>query len=196
MASELHDGLGQTLTSAALCVRLLEREVGDVAAPTVDVLRGLVDEALASVKTLLSGLRTPASDELGLAAALPRLAEAFELCHGVQVDVFVAGIGELTPAAERTAYRVAQEALRIAVAHGSPAALSVAATQRGGDVTMIVEDGGTVFDPAAGAAARQASMMRLRERAAAIGGWLDVESRPGQGTTVRLVLPDSTVPRR
>ena len=190
----MHDGLGQTLTSAALCVRLLEREMGDTAAPTLGVLRGLVDEALASVKTLMSGLRPPSGDEQGLAATLPRLAEAFELCHGVQVDVYVTDIGELSPAAERTAYRVAQEAMKVAVAQGSPGALSVVATQRGGELTMIVEDGGSGFDPAASAAMREASILRLRERALALGGRLDVESRPGHGTTVRLVLPGSTGP--
>ena len=195
LARELHDGLGQTLTSAALFARSLETGAGDASGATVAELRRLVEAALTETKTIMWRLRPTDVEELGFEAALQRLAETFRRVHGVRVDVHLSAVDRLSPAVEAAAFRVAQEAMTNAVKHAGPRVLSVMVCRRGSIVTLIVDDDGTGFDPAAGVGSGCAGILGMRERAAALGGRLDLETSPGHGTTVRLVVPCGGVRR-
>lgn len=188
LARELHDGMGQTLTSAALFARSLEGGAGDASRSTVTALRGLVEAALTETKVIMWRLRPTEVEQLGFEAALLALAETFRRCHGVRVDVHLSAVDGLSPAVEAAAYRVAQEAMTNAVKHAAPTVLSVLACRRGATVAFVVEDDGTGFDPFA-LGNRGAGILGMRERAVALGGRLDVEARRGHGTTVRLVVP-------
>jgi signal transduction histidine kinase len=189
LARELHDGLGQTLTSAALFARSLELGAGDAPRSTVAELRRLVEAALSETKRIMWRLRPADVEELGLEGALQALAETFRRGHGVRVDLHLAAVDHLGPAAETAAYRVAQEAMTNAVKHAQPAVLSVLAGRRGPTFMLVVDDDGTGFDPSASVRSRGAGILGMRERAAALGGRLDLESGPGHGTTVRLAVP-------
>ena len=189
LARELHDGLGQTLTSASLLARSLELGAGDDSASTVSELRRLVDAALTETNTIMWRLRPADVEELGFEAALRALAETFQRGHGVRVDLHLSAVDHLSPAVEAAAYRVAQEAMTNAVKHAGPAVLSVLAGRRGPTFTLVVDDDGTGFDPSVRVGTGGAGIIGMRERAAALGGRLDLDSRPGHGTTVRLVLP-------
>ena len=186
LARELHDGLGQTLTSAALFAKSLELGEG-TASDTVAELRRLIDAALNETRTIMWRLRPAEVEELGFEAALQALAQTFRHGHGVRVDVHLFAVDGLSPALEAEAYRVAQEAMTNAVAHAAPPAVSVLAFRRGDTLTLVVEDDGTGFDPSATVGG--AGILGMRERAAALGGHLDLESTVGHGTTVRLVVP-------
>ena len=134
-------------------------------------------------------LRPTEVDQLGFQGALHALAETFQRCHGVRVDIHLSSVGDLSPVVEAAAYRVAQEAMTNAVKHAEPAALSVVACRRGPTLTLVVEDDGTGFDLSDPARHGGAGILGMRERAAALGGHLDLESALGHGTTVRLVVP-------
>ena len=194
LARELHDGLGQTLTSAALFARSLELGAGEAAGTTVAELRRLVEAALTETRTIMWRLRPADVEELGFEAALHRLAETFRRAHGVRVGVHLSSVDRLSQAVEAAAYRVAQEAMTNAVKHAGPSALSVMAGRRGSTLTVVVDDDGTGFDPSARLLSPGAGILGMRERAAALGGRLDLESSPGRGTTVRLVVPCEGVP--
>ena len=189
LARELHDGLGQTLTSAALFARSLEVGAGDASGAAVVELRRLVEAALTETKTIMWRLRPADVETLGFEAALRELAETFRRAHGLRVDVHLSALGHLSPAVEAAAYRVAQEAMTNAVKHGTPTVLSVLAGRRGSTVTLVVDDDGTGFDPSARVGSGCAGILGMGERAAALGGRVNVESSPGYGTTVRLVVP-------
>lgn len=189
LARELHDGLGQTLTSAALYARSLEADAAGPSGSTVAALRRLVEAALTETRTIMWRLRPTEVEELGFELALQALAETFRRCHGVPVDVHLSGMDDLSPAVEAAAYRVAQEAMTNAVKHAAPTVLSVLGCRRGPTWTLVVEDDGTGFDPSARVGDRGAGIRGMRERATAVRGRLDVESTPGRGTTVRLVVP-------
>ncbi len=196
LARELHDGLGQTLTSAALYARSLEVGAGEPSGSTVAVLRRLVEAALTETKTIMWRLRPTDVEELGFEPALQALAETFRRCHGVRVDVQLSGMDDLSPAVEAAAYRVAQEAMTNAVKHAAPTVLSVLGCRRGRTWTLVVEDDGTGSDPSARVDDRGAGILGMRERATALGGRLDLESTLGRGTTVRLVVPRQPGVRR
>jgi two-component system sensor histidine kinase UhpB len=187
LARELHDGLGQTLTSAALFARSLEDSAG--ASATVAMLRRLVEAALTETKTIMWRLRPAEVEHLGFHGALQALAETFERYHGVRVHLRLSSVHDLSPAVESAAYRVAQEAMTNAVKHAAPTVIAVLASRWGPTVTVVVEDDGTGFDPSTPVGDPGAGIVGMRERAAALGGRLDIESAPGQGTTVRLVVP-------
>lgn len=189
LARELHDGVGQTLTSAMLFARSLEAEAGGTSPATVTELRRLIEAALTETKTIMWRLRPVAVEELGFEAALDELAETFRRAHRVRVEVHVSAVDHVSPAVEAAAYRVAQEAMTNAVKHARPAVLSVLAHGRAATLTLVVEDDGTGFDPSAPIGVRSAGIIGMRERAAALGGRLDIESGMGHGTTVRLVVP-------
>lgn len=197
MSRELHDGLGQILTSAALFARSLEEEAGEPFAAPVASLRTLIEDALAATRTLVWRLRPVEVEELGLALAIQKLAEKFRQRHGLLVAIHLAGVDHLAPPVEATMYRVIQEAMTNAVKHGAPTTLSVVATRRDSRITVVVEDDGCGFDSeqelTAGSPARGAGITGMRERAEALGGELAVESRPGRGTMVRLVVPPQAI---
>lgn len=195
LARELHDGLGQTLTSAALFARSLELGAGDASGATVAELRRLVEAALTETRTIMWRLRPADVEELGFEAGLQRLAETFRRAHGVRVDVHLSSVDRLSPAVEAAAYRVAQEAMINAVRHAAPSVVSVLASRRGSTLTLVVDDDGTGFDPSCGAGSRCAGLRGMRERATALGGRLDLETSPGYGTKVRLVVPCEGVRR-
>lgn len=196
LARELHDGLGQTLTSAALLARSLEEGAGGTSASTVAALRRLVETALSETRTLMWTLRPIAVEEIGFEAALRALAEMFQRCHGVRVDVHLSGVDDLSPAVEAAAYRVAQESMANALKHAGPSVLSVLACRWGSTFTVVVEDDGAGFDPSARVDEGAAGILGMRERAAALCGRLDLDSRVGHGTTVRLVVPCEQGARR
>jgi signal transduction histidine kinase len=189
LAHELHDGLAQTLTSAALFARSLELGAGETSSDTVTELRRLVEAALTETRTIMWRLRPADVEALGFEAALRGLAETFRRAHGVRVDVHLSSVDRLSPAVEAAAYRVAQEAMTNAVKHAGPTVLSLLACRRGSTLTLVVDDDGTGFDPSAPVPSRCAGVLGMRERAAGLGGRLDLQTSPGHGTTVRLVVP-------
>lgn len=191
LARELHDGLGQTLTSAMLFARSLEgqAEAGGTSPSAVAELRRLIEAALTETKTILWRLRPVDVEELGFEDALHALAETFQRTHGVRVDVQVSAVDGLSPAVEVAAYRVAQEAMTNAVKHARPAVISVLAHRQGATLTLVVDDDGTGFDLSSAARQRTAGILGMGERAADLGGRLDLESEVGHGTTVRFVVP-------
>ena len=192
-ARDLHDstlqGLGglRVLLSSAI-------HRGDAAR-----LEGVVRESLGhlggeidNLHSIISDLRPPALDTLGLGPALEGLADRSTRLHGVRVDCEIAlGSGragvENGLELETTVFRVVQEALANIAKHAGTARARLEVRERGGELTVLVEDDGTGFDltsPSEGLGLRG-----MRERVALAGGTLAVVSAPGRGTTVRAVLP-------
>jgi two-component system sensor histidine kinase UhpB len=193
IARELHDGLGQTLTSASLFARSLEQEVGSQSHAAVRSLRTLLEEALSSTRTLVWSLRPVEVEQLGFARAVQKIADNFLARHGVPVEVHLEGVDRMEPPMEAAAFRVVQEALTNAVKHAAPTTISIFAATLDNTLRVIIEDDGDGFDAgstlSSAAPGQGAGILGMQERAAAVGGRLVVESLPGRGTTVRLVAP-------
>ncbi|HET7489267.1 MAG TPA: GAF domain-containing sensor histidine kinase [Acidimicrobiales bacterium] len=180
LARELHDAMTQTLFSLRLTL-----ETGDL-----DTARGLVETLFAELKGLVGELRPPAVERDGLVGALAKHLDVVSRAHGVATAVGTSGHGALAPEVEAQLFRIAQEAASNAVRHGRPSRVDVAVDLGPDEVTLTVADDGTGFDPAARAVrSRRLGLTSMRERAASLGGRLTVTSAPGQGTTVRAVVP-------
>ena len=189
IARELHDEVGQALTAVMLQLeRTSQRADGPVRGGLEEAREGL-RASLEDVREIARRLRPEALDDLGLASALAALTNDVSRRTGVRVQRRLSSdLRALELDEELVVYRVAQEALTNVARH-SEALRAWVSLGPGGDgrVTLTVRDAGRGFDLAEHAGGT--GLRGMRERAVLIGASLDIESRPGHGTTVRLRLP-------
>jgi two-component system NarL family sensor kinase len=184
---DLHDGLGPELAALTLRVDALRNQAHspglDLDAELVHLRTG-IQVAVADVRRVVEGLRPPAVDDLGLGTAIEQLAS--RIVVGPPLTLDVAPLPELPAAVEAAAFRVAQEALTNAVRHADARAVHVRLHAVDGVLLLEVSDDGR---GAVAARPGGVGLTSMRERAAEVGGRLDVQSAPGAGTTVRLQAP-------
>lgn len=186
---DLHDGLGPTLAAAALKVQAGANLAGRDPVASRAALHEVADDladVLADVRRLVHDLRPAALDEVGLAAAVRRLATRFP--DPPRVVVEVPETTGLPPATEEAAYHLAGEALANAVRHAQAAVVRIvlAVDPAEGLLTLDVTDDGRGMCPDAPPGVGIPSM---RGRAEAVGGTLVVEPRRTGGTRVHARLP-------
>jgi signal transduction histidine kinase len=189
VALELHDGLGQVLTSISLFASELEDAVPLEARPRAVRVNELIRRAIVDSRRLVWSLRPPELERLGLVPALRRLAE--EVCTpDVTVDLHE-DIGSLRLAQETEAvvYRVVQEAVHNAQKHASSSAISIVLHRYDGTVSAFIEDNGCGFDLKEVPTGRGLGLVGMRERAELVDGHLVIESAVDAGTRIRLEVP-------
>jgi len=205
IARELHDEVGQTLTAVVLQLERAVRELPPSAgAEAVVEARELARTAAQEVREIARRLRPEALDDLGIASALVSLASANQRHTGIRVEHAIdPDLPPLDDDAELVVYRVAQEALTNVARHsGTDAALlrlRAVRPQPGAPpdaVELTVEDRGAGFDAAAVANGGERGIRGMRERAVLVGATLELDSRPGDGTRVRLTVPLAVGGRR
>ena len=193
LARELHDALTQRLFGLNLTLEAAMATVRSdpgAAVATLEQARGLVDSALAELRSLIFELRPPALEDDGLVGALRKHAELVGRAHGLTVTVSAAGNGRLAPEVERQLLRVAEEALSNVVRHAKARTAVVSLDLSDEVVSVTVGDDGVGFDPTARTiSSRRLGLTSMRERVAALGGELQIQSAPGRGTSVRARVP-------
>ncbi|MBU1880006.1 MAG: sensor histidine kinase, partial [Chloroflexi bacterium] len=198
LARELHDELGQALTAMTLNLAEVERNLPSELAPVLREklaeTRSLVDETLNQVRQLALDLRPSILDDLGLGAALRWYTNRYVQRLDVDVQLEVTGLQErLAPAVETTLYRVAQEALTNIARHAQASRVRLHLARQASAVVLLIQDDGRGFDVAEvvapTASGSGAGLMGMSERAALLGGTLDIQSRPGQGTRLLIEIP-------
>lgn len=195
LALNLHDQLGQLLTGLRLAMATLRESVTATAAErdTFERIEHIIAQMDRDVDTLAWELRPPALDEVGLEAALRELLRQWSASQRLATDLHVSLPGDqrLPAEVETQLYRIAQEALNNVGKHAAASHVSLLLERRGSEVAMIVEDDGRGFEieDIRKDASRGMGLMGMRERAATLGGDVQVEARPGSGTTVFVRLP-------
>ena len=187
ISRELHDAVTQKLFSLRLtadaAATLVTRDAVR-AASELDTVRRLAAEATEELRAIVVGLRPIDLAGDGLDVALRKQAELLDRVHRPAVRFAGGPVPRLPAAREEAAYRIAQEALHNALRHAAADLITVTVRAANGSVVLEVTDDGRGFDPAT--PSRQFGLASMRDRARAAGGRLDVRSRPGAGTTVRL----------
>jgi|CXWK01.1.fsa_nt_gi signal transduction histidine kinase len=198
IARELHDGTGQTLTAlglglAAAADRLdsdpeaVRRQLADMKTMNAQVLQ--------EVHNVIADLRPSILDNLGLLPALRGHIRTFEQRTGIQAQLLTQGkSARLKPDIETTVFRIVQEALTNVVRHAGAGSVLVQVVFGESDVRLSVDDDGRGFDVVGALAAADGraawGLLGIQERASLVGGTAEIDSRPGQGTTVRVAIPD------
>jgi two-component system sensor histidine kinase UhpB len=191
IARELHDEVGQQLTALLLQLSSARRQAGPELGPVLAEAHGLARDSLEDIRRVARDLRPEALDDLGLPAALAALGERLREGAGLRVDRDVHPVlPPLDDEEELVIYRVAQEALTNVLRHAGTDRAELSLRVAGDELVLEVRDDGRGFD-LAGAAHN--GLLGMRERALLVGGGLEVLSRPGAGTVVRLRLrPQAT----
>jgi signal transduction histidine kinase len=193
VSRDLHDQVGQGLTSAMLSLRLLEDALGtgrtEEALGKSAVLRDLLGDVLQDVRIIAFELRPTVLDDLGLPAALQRLIRDVEARHDLSVTLAVQGLDHvrLAPEVETTAYRVTQEALTNVVRHSGATTCCVRVARRAGGLEIAISDDGAGFDPSV-VPDDSLGLRGMAERAELVGGVLTLSSS-ADGSTVVLEVP-------
>jgi len=194
ITADLHDGLGQNLTTMLLRLSVIETSAVDAAVrENAAALREIASTSLTEIREIVRTTRPPVLDDLGLAAAVERqLADLAAATDITTAFNWPDGEGRrFSPEIETAVYRVVQEAVTNAARHAAAGRIDVAVATTADAVTATVRDDGRGFDVrAALQPARQPfGLLGMRERVAACGGAVDVISEPGRGTTVTVSLP-------
>lgn len=189
---ELHDELGQLLTSILHFARRLEYDLtGENEERAHDIVR-VAERALAGTRSLVRTLRPVELDQLGLVTATRRLAYDLEDRHGLHIAVRAEGLDDRLPSPlETAAYRVIQEALTNVVRHSQARDVDISLERQDEDFVAVIYDDGVGFDPIRinEEQGDGVGLIGMLERARLVGGEVRIESAPGRGTLVRLQAP-------
>ena len=193
---DVHDGPAQALANAIFEIEYVERVADrsdDPRAARLELkkLKESLRESLESVRAMIYDLRPPTLSELGLSVAMRTYAADFEARYGVRVDCTLdAAETDLLPQQELAIYRVMQEALQNVHKHSQASTVRLEWKREPTRWVLRCEDDGIGFDLVKAARRkRSVGLLSMRERAELIGGSLQVQSAPEQGTVVTLLLP-------
>ena len=194
LAQEIHDGPAQSITNAFFQVdyveRLVDRDVR-LAHTELRYLREILRRELAEIRSFISQLRPPALQELGFDGAIMDTIATFSTLITAPIHADLAARGDVLGETEQTVVlRILQEALQNVRKHAVAHVVDVATREGPEGWTLEVRDDGRGFDIDAVAARgrRNFGLQFMRERVELIGGRLDIRSRPGAGTVVRLAI--------
>ncbi len=195
IASDLHDNLAQLLHVAKLkLAAFAESPVEAARRGMLEELRLLLDQAEASVRSLVFQIHPPLLSQLGLVPALQWLAEDLHRSHGLAVEVSDDGAAKLLePATRAVAYRTVRELLINVAKHAGVHSARVELKPSGGVLAITVRDRGRGFAPPA-AGDQGFGLLSLRERLSYIGGDLQIISMPDHGTEATLTVPLAGAP--
>ena len=195
IARELHDEVGQSITSLMIGFRLLETNDPEKMRQGIANLKRLSASTLDEVRHLALELRPSSIDDLGLVAALQQYVRDYSEKFMVNADFQSSGFEgkRLRPELEIALYRIIQEALTNVAKHSEASKVSVLMSIRNESIVAIVEDNGKGFDADSLLASRttekKLGLYGMQERASLIGGVLTIEATPGKGTTIFLEVP-------
>jgi signal transduction histidine kinase len=194
MARELHDTLAHTLSALSVQLETVKAywDVDSAAAQQMlDKSLEATRSGLQETRRALKSLRASPLDDLGLALALRKLAEETAARANLRLDLSLPErLPALSPDVEQCVYRVAQEAVANAAYHANARTLTVQLSVNQPGVSLLVCDDGLGFDVQPREASGHFGLSGMRERAQLVGGQLTIDSRPGQGTTIRLMIED------
>jgi PAS domain S-box-containing protein len=197
IARDLHDHLGQQLTA----LRLKLESIRVNAASHPDIVDEVAETQVYASRIDLDlnylawELRPTELDHLGLSDALSSFVREWSKTYGIEAEFHTSITigGRYHPDLETNLYRIVQEALNNILKHAKADSVSVLLEQRSDLLVLIIEDNGTGFEPGArsrnGSSGKGLGLIGMRERTALLGGTLEIESRPNEGTTVFARVP-------
>lgn len=189
LAADLHDGLTQLLALVAMKVASLRGASIGTLEKSLAEIGALVDQANRAARSIGYELSPPVLHDVGLEPAVQWLAENIRTRYGI--DVTFADDEHTKPTDEPTRivlFRGIRELLINAAKHASPKHVQVSLKRDGDDIVALVDDDGVGMDLDI-RAARGSGLFAIRERIEHVGGSIEIQSKPGSGTHVRLRAP-------
>jgi PAS domain S-box-containing protein len=196
IAVTLHDEVAQTLAAAKMRLDLLKKVTdGQASSEVVDEARDLLMQSIRETRALMTDISSPILYEMGLPAAVQNLAEQTSASYGLAVSHDVTG--EFTNLEQEFTimiYQAVRELLHNVSKHSQARNVSVRVIAEDAGIRMIVADDGRGFEVGdVGLPKREGGfgLFSIRERVKSFHGSMQIESAPGEGTVVTVVLPSS-----
>jgi two-component system sensor histidine kinase UhpB len=193
VSRELHDDTGQALTLLLIRLQLVENHTAEAAVKReLADMRRLVGETLDGVRRLAVHLGPGVLEDLGLRAAIEWLVDRVRLEAGLRVDLTLEGNCEDVFSEVGVAvFRVAQEALTNVVRHAQAKSVSVRLISHADMLELEIQDDGRGFalEEARSRPGSSIGLFGMSERIALVDGHIEIDSKPGRGTTVRATVP-------
>ena len=189
LARDLHDGLGGMLATVKLYLSSVRTRGGLLpeSAPLLEQAISHLDGSVAELRRVARNLMPEALLTFGLGSALHDLCQAVQQAGDVPVQLTAHGLTpRLAPVTEVELYRIVQELLNNVLRHAHARQVLVQLMRYESELHLVVEDDGRGFDPRT--AGRGVGLRSVQARAQYLGGQLDVQSQPGQGTSISLLL--------
>lgn len=195
LARELHDEAGQTLTSLLLNLAVLEKYVNnDEGKQQLDTVREIAHESLRAIRNLSINLRPSSLDELGLLPTLRSYINSYQQQIDIPVAFTIDGLrNRYATEIEITIYRLIQESLTNIARHAKAQHIAIAIREDRHRAFITLIDDGVGFETASlpknPTTDRGLGLMGMRERVALVGGTIEIRSKPGDGTTLNIMIP-------
>jgi PAS domain S-box-containing protein len=197
IAREIHDQLGQRVTALRFQIASISNdlETGKSVDRRLEELKETSRNLDTDVSFLAWELRPASLDDMGLEQATKSFLDEWSRHHTISAEFHSRGPGSrpLQPQAETHLYRILQESLNNIVKHAGATHVSVLFSWMDRDLVLIVEDNGLGFEVDGSDVERETSkglgLVGMQERAILVGGEVQIESKPGAGTTVHVRIP-------
>jgi two-component system sensor histidine kinase UhpB len=192
IAHALHDEAAQLLAAVHLSLDQLEHELCRESQGRLQEVKGLLNDVDYQLRHLLHELRPTLLDDLGLVPALEFLSEGVARRTGLRIAHRASYAGRLPAPVETALYRVVQEALNNVSKHARATAVSIQLQDAGKAVKCSITDNGVGFDARAvmnNPRGHGLGLRGIREKLQPLGGVVEIESSPGQGTRLLITVP-------
>lgn len=193
IAKDIHDELGQNLMALKIDVEMLHARAGSrhpLLKRKVGCVLDTIDLTIRSVRAIINDLH-PSTLELGLPAASEWLIDQFEKRSGIMTTLHVSGSEDMLPDSGRTAviFRIIQEALVNILRHAQARHVDVTLDMRADWLAIGIVDDGVGMQPEDAGKAASFGLRGIQERVEVFGGHLLIDSAPGRGTSLSILIP-------
>jgi signal transduction histidine kinase len=198
ISRELHDGLGQLLTSMNLHVQHCLNVSGDddidqqnQQRESLEVVSSMIKQAMSEVRSICSAIRPAILDDLGLVPAISwQCRQITKVCSDTQVDTdFDVDEDSIPEDYKSVIYRIVQESLNNAVKYSKAKTISVSLLQAHNAIHLLIVDDGVGFDPSDIQGKLGMGLVGMRERAESVDGRIRIDTGVDQGVQIRASFP-------
>jgi signal transduction histidine kinase len=187
LSRELHDEVGQSFSAVLMeAENLLDLDPAPEVRPRLESIRNVAEKCINEIRNMALLLRPSMLDDFGLVPALDWQARETAKRTGMHVQLNSDLTDELPEEHKTCIYRLVQEALNNCARHAQASTVQVAVHRETGKILLSVLDDGSGFDPRR---VRGMGLLGMEERVRHLGGTFEVDSEPGRGTRVSIVLP-------
>jgi signal transduction histidine kinase/ABC-type uncharacterized transport system substrate-binding protein len=198
IARELHDDISQRLASISIETGMLDQKSGDFGEPRKEKLNKIVQDLMqisGDVHLLSRQLHPSVLNDLGLSEAMKTECTRFSRQHGIAVSYEPENVPVISSDdIKLSLYRILQEGLRNIEKHSGATEVRVRLAGDGGVLRFELEDNGDGFSPDGEGKREGLGLISMQERVHLLGGTFSLESRPGEGTVLRVAVSDGHVP--
>lgn len=197
LSRELHDEMGQSLTTLLIGLRTMEQaELPEAVLKGIGRLRTMTSNTLKKIQRISQGLHPRLLDHLGLEMGLLQVIDEYRAAGGIALDVHIDGLDgiRLGGDLELALYRIVQEGLTNIMKHAKAKAANVLLRCERSRIRLVVDDDGCGFDPETvlentAGSRRHLGLHGIRERVNLLNGTVEIESAKGKGTTLSITIP-------